>query len=774
MPASIPGEASASAVTTTPINWEAQYERDFDAQKSSGPIVFTATQREKNRELFMRLRDLLPFKDVYKVSDCDLMYRFLIGKHWNVTAAEKGLRRYIEMRKLDHLDSIIGEQLHPTICSIHSPLHNNVPCPIYGIDKEGFPVLWLSPDANKLFAAMKMFTNDQLLRYQLRSMEMCRYVCLQRKVDRCTCVIDLGGVTMSVVNKATLSFLKSVMNLLQVAYPEIMRRLLIFNTGWAVSTAWKVLRPLVDVRVQAKINFESGPPTLGALQEHMTADQVHPSFGGTGSTNVLQLIVDAEVYSIQSGLNSQVHPESATAAASVTLGPSMEVDQSTSLVNLETLTMCSVDSAITSGTSFETIKDHELFTWGSEVERRKRVVVGMPGAVTAWLEKTHAANISLSPSLSPDEYTGCGEAPMTPINDGMAKCAGPGSSRELVPTYSAADVRPAAQPKVGLPMLTISLTYLADGSIVGYCGPHWVGCFRYGLLYAPAMNDDESVSRRFPPPLSTSQQFPVDDGCPKCGMGVRAGELLSEAGHMIHDHLIVCNAHRRARYLLRKSRLRTRLTIYNVVGDAAIHTEKSKRHYLEGQRTRLGVVVPHPDTASCGRKEDWVLYGEGVTKRLWPKSTLPFPLFSKATPVVPTQRSSSGAPPEKARSDSRRASLLTSTHLGGSSSAKGKSSVPRFEGSVSGGVLPQSPHAQSQSGCDMATDNSAQLLAERKGQTVSFYNLLARHSPSDLFALAVAVTQLWNRETGGCKGQRTRLRATGISSDDDVVTQSIS
>ncbi|KAK7197915.1 CRAL/TRIO domain containing protein [Novymonas esmeraldas] len=770
-------------VAHSAAGWEAQYEKDFLAQRSSGPVVFTEDQRRKNRELCTRLRDLLPFDDAYKVSDCDLMYRFLIGKHWNLAATEKGMREYVQLRKSDRLDSIIAEHLHPTICSVLSPLNAGMPCPIYGLDKEGLPVLWLAPDAAKLVIAMKDFTNEQLLRGQLRSMELGRYICLERKVERCTYVIDLGGITMSSVNKVTLALLKGVMNLLQIAYPEIMRRLLIFNTGWAVSAAWKVLRPLVDVRVQDKIKFESGPPTLAALQQYMAADQVHPAFGGTGKINVLDHMIDAEMKRIQGRLETSASSEAVVIPAA--RAASLESGQNTSAQDPDSLTLYSIYSTSQPATTAPSPTNNNVNSGTPDAHHhhhhhaneRERVVIGVPSAMAAWLDRTNefhppknVLDMSLSIASSSADYPcdkedaaapvgASSSAPRTPSSDAAAAAAPP---HESEPCGSAGvSAAPA------LPSVAISLTYGADGSVTGFCGRQWVGRFRQGRLYAPTMDsgDDESrASRQRSPPGPA----PTRRGSGR-SVGVPAGELLNEAGHPLHNFLIVCDAQRRARYLVRESRLRTRLTIFNVIGDATVHTQKSNRHYVEGERAKLGVVVAHANAAGCGGKGAWMLYGEDVTRRPARNPILPLQqLFSK------TKRAVSAAEKSEAGSDCRGAATVDKTQSGFWPASVLAALRPSPRATHGGGDAPSSPTAAaaaSRTARDRKSesDDGTLLLAECKRQTVTFYNLLTKNSLSDLFALAVAITQSWSGESARSKSTAATSKGSAEYSEDDVM-----
>lgn len=829
----------------SPRGWEAQYEDDFAAQKSSGPIVFTEEQRRKNKEVLSRVTDLLPFADAYKVNDCDLIYRFLIGKHWNVNLTEKGLREYIEVRKEKHLDGLIGEQLHPTIGAVLCPCYSNgVPCPIYGLDKDGLPILWLSPDAAKVIAAMKQFTGEQLLQGQMRAIELGRFVCRARGVDRCTYVIDLGGITMSSVNKATLGFLKGVMNMLQVAYPEIMRRLLIFNTGWAVSAAWKVLRPFVDVRVQDKIKFESGAPTLTALQPYMAADQVHPAFGGTGRENVLDAIIEPEIRRVR-GL--------AEGSGGGAPSESASFSRERSVTNaLDNGSLFDVDpQALHSFCSPALNENRDNMQPDAASTAPDRMVIGVPGAVSAYManmgeegDGKDALDISLSVASSSGDYAvgrsvaeadGSHTLPLKEgCSDSSTNTAVPPSQRSPT-TSAAAGASPpsssangesckdseatnrgggayltaagkdedATQQQQPLPIISVSLTYGADGSITGYCGQRCVGQFRNGRLYARPRELDGDSTSSHATSCVTSPALASPGSLPGNGSGGNgahsgrqsgqqqqqqqlllpsltsrtnppAGELLYESGHPIHNFYIVCDGQRNARYLLRRSRLRTRLAVYNVVGGAPVRTEKGTRHYVEGERAKLGVVVPSTNPTSDS-KGDWMLYGEDVTQRSPGEQIKHFFSKTKRSSAPPpstmtTSERSGGTNTEEKEGSGWAATILTALRNKAMSATtsplrrKAKSATQR-------GV--EDTAATTTSSADAGNSGSgSQLLAENKGQTVYFYNLLTKNTLSDLFALAVAITLSWSGELEDLKenSSPSAKNKRYVPDDEDFLT----
>lgn len=269
-------------------SWKDVYERDFAAQTASGPVVFTDEQRAKNRQLCDLAADILPIDDDQKTSDCDLLYRFLIGKHWDVPTASRCLRQYVELRQAERLNGIMAEEIAEPFRVVLSPVH--------GVTTDGLPTLWMTPDPKRLLPVLKAFPKEDLLRVQMHVMETARFISRSMGVDRCNYVLDLGKITVGSVNSMTLGFLRELVKMLQAYYPEIMRRMLIFNTGWVIMGAWKVLKPFIDPRVQDKIRFSNGPPNVKVLAEFMMADDVLPEYGGTpGAVNVLQRPIEEEI-----------------------------------------------------------------------------------------------------------------------------------------------------------------------------------------------------------------------------------------------------------------------------------------------------------------------------------------------------------------------------------------------------------------------------------------------------------------------------------------------
>lgn len=573
------------------------YQRDFDAMTRSGPVLLDEDKRRKNLALCRALKDILPIKDIYKVNDCDLLYRFLIARHWNLEQAQDYVRRYAKRRQSENLDGLLLEDVNEEIAAVISL--------IYGFDKDGLPVLWMFVDPGRLLSCMKRYGMESLIRAQTRTMEQARFLSRARGVDRCTYVIDLGKVTMSAVNSTTLGFVRELTTMLQQYYPEVMWRMLVYNTGWAVSGAWKVLKPFVDARVQDKIRFFNCAPTVASLAEFVTSNNVLPSLGGTGKTDLVAQLLEAEIARLRrhgptvtpprtesfEPLDASAHQQAADAAshdvgtedarmldeegtpldAGVMRSPAQpSFDHSSASDSDDYFVPCRSPTSTVHTASRDNCS---YYFYQDSSTRRHRAGEDSDGEAGG---SDRHADLHTLYSRDPSAVVGqAGEAPA------------------LV-----ADDEALAQTRIDT---TVSLA----GSVTGYADGRFVGEVTNSIVYGAAeeVGNDSIFALQSPLDLVS----PLSPSGPLRGARFVMGQFLRESGHPVHHYLIVCDARHCARFLLRRSRLRKRLTIFQVLGDIRVRTDNKQRHYIEEKKVPFGFVLPHPSGS-----EGWVAYGEDL------------------------------------------------------------------------------------------------------------------------------------------------------------------
>ncbi|RNF02359.1 Sec14 cytosolic factor [Trypanosoma rangeli] len=161
--------------------------------------------------------------------------------------------------------------------------------------------------------------------------------------------------------------------------------------------------------------------------------------------------------------------------------------------------------------------------------------------------------------------------------------------------------------------MSINLEWRTDRRIVGFCDNKFIGELEHNFVYGVPEGNMPGflVSRASVSPSSPSN--PISSILDTVQERMMLGELLSESGHHIHHHVIVCDAKRHARFALRKSRLHRSVQVFQFVGDANVVTDSLTRHTVVGKRVKFAVCVPHRNA----RKDStaWVMNAEKATAK---------------------------------------------------------------------------------------------------------------------------------------------------------------
>jgi hypothetical protein len=272
---------------------ELTYEKDLASQTNSGPHHIDDERRDKNRQVFAMIRGLLPFLDIHKKSDCDLIFRFLIAKKWDTQETAKALAEYVEFREKHALNDILWEEFPAETMKMGSHFS--------GFDFEGHPIFIKKPDPTVMGQLLVKFPRELLMRVHFKMMEQSRRLCLLYNTDRVSCLLDMSLLSMSVLtNPSAMGFLKEMTHLDQMYYPENMRYMLILNGGWTFSSLYSLVKPWLDPRVQQKINFiGSGAKMNADLAKFVELRFLVPEYGGTNESG--NLLTDQDVQSTPRG-----------------------------------------------------------------------------------------------------------------------------------------------------------------------------------------------------------------------------------------------------------------------------------------------------------------------------------------------------------------------------------------------------------------------------------------------------------------------------------------
>ena len=88
--------------------------------------------------------------------------------------------------------------------------------------------------------------------------------------------MDMSKVSMGfVTNIEGMKLLKNMSGRSQQYYPEHTMRILVMNGGWSFTAIWKILKPLLDKRVQEKVQVVK---TIADVQKWLVVAEMSVDF----------------------------------------------------------------------------------------------------------------------------------------------------------------------------------------------------------------------------------------------------------------------------------------------------------------------------------------------------------------------------------------------------------------------------------------------------------------------------------------------------------------
>ncbi|KXN65973.1 CRAL/TRIO domain-containing protein [Conidiobolus coronatus NRRL 28638] len=139
----------------------------------------------------------------------------------------------------------------------------------YSHDLEGNAILYLSPRVHK----PKESPDEKFAKIIMYIMAQGYLLLGDKKI---TVVVDLKGLSLSNIEYANVKF---TIDILANNCPEVLSRVLMFNSPWIFSSIWSIVAKFLDPAVKDKIQFCSQEE----LQKFIAADQLPISLGGANT-----------------------------------------------------------------------------------------------------------------------------------------------------------------------------------------------------------------------------------------------------------------------------------------------------------------------------------------------------------------------------------------------------------------------------------------------------------------------------------------------------------
>ena len=172
-----------------------------------------------------------------------------------------------------------------------------LPCAVahHGWDKAGRPIYWEKTGTiqNNFDEVFRHFTTDELVQYHVLSQECFRlrfeYATAQANtpITDSIVVFDMTNVNMT-LNLQSISYIKRILAVDQMYYPETLHKLFIINCPWYFTALYGLFKPFIDQRTKDKFVLLRGD-FLSTLLDHMDISQIPEDFGGESADVVWNL-----------------------------------------------------------------------------------------------------------------------------------------------------------------------------------------------------------------------------------------------------------------------------------------------------------------------------------------------------------------------------------------------------------------------------------------------------------------------------------------------------
>lgn len=157
-----------------------------------------------------------------------------------------------------------------------------------GYDKTGRPVLYKQYGGFDVAAVKKVTTIDDMLKYHIWEQEQCARLCTFQShkrgeiIETTTTIIDIKDMRMSQVTRDFLNLVKSLAAIDQAQFPETLGKMFIINAPSAFPFAWRLVKPMLDPAVTAKIQILGGPNEYQpVLLEYIGKSSLSSTYGGS-------------------------------------------------------------------------------------------------------------------------------------------------------------------------------------------------------------------------------------------------------------------------------------------------------------------------------------------------------------------------------------------------------------------------------------------------------------------------------------------------------------
>lgn len=219
--------------------------------------------------------------------------RFLRARQFNLEKALALIKESFDMRtekKSKHYANLSPDEC---LDCDYATLLKYYPHEMWGEDIFNRPILYEKVGTVNVPAMLQLSNMDKLLAYHWYHMEKVmndRFDAINQRLKQTdsaaqcpisTCVIlDLSGLTLAQCSGAVLDYMKIMIAIDNVCFPELLGKMIIINAPWIATTTFNLIKGWLDKRTQLKIEMVSEKDSLEKIKKYITEENMSTEFKG--------------------------------------------------------------------------------------------------------------------------------------------------------------------------------------------------------------------------------------------------------------------------------------------------------------------------------------------------------------------------------------------------------------------------------------------------------------------------------------------------------------
>ena len=163
----------------------------------------------------------------------------------------------------------------------------------FGVDKIGRPFYVDRIGTVRVERLLKIVSEESLWKAYSRMYELIMkhkfLACsdlFDRNIHQTVNVFDIGGFSMAIWNRQSMTFLKKALQISLEHYPELLGKLFIINAPFIFTGVWAIVKSWLDEKTRKKIVMV-GKDYLKYMLEYVDEDQIPLYLGGTNQADFI-------------------------------------------------------------------------------------------------------------------------------------------------------------------------------------------------------------------------------------------------------------------------------------------------------------------------------------------------------------------------------------------------------------------------------------------------------------------------------------------------------